>query len=444
MQASHGLIALLGYAALALASPKDPALTDETYLRQQAARSRAQAREITRLREDKRKEFLDRSRIGGDGDSCLAYAVETGDCPISAAEFDRGLLSHFPDSLEFQSEESLALKASQARRSVFEQLIDRAFLQAYQPEDSQRSTDPGAGKIRGKTSGEDRGIFEGSDMPTLLAAFPEIRVRVVAASDSAWLATRENLRGILPITLSARELPDSIAMLLSHYRRGKWTPIRKVPFGYLTCSWLDTLPAPERLMKIRFHPDPSVSKSARKDRTKAIDSLRTHREWCLDEDTLDLSLRMAPALRGQAQEPGPAWLLANSAVLPAAVKSRLWGKFDHGTLDTLGPIRSDYGTWMFALSSRGIKPGKTLDSIACLARAEAKLGKEEAAKRIRSDWEVMRSKSGSDRSGEARTALLEQLSRQGAEPESTYHKLRERWVSRSLRFTRDLGLTTTP
>src|SRR6478752_4260148 len=108
MQASHGLIVLLGYAGSALAMPKDPALTDETTLRQQAARSQAQAREVTRLREEKRKEFLDRSRVGGDGDSCLAYAIETGDCPISAAEFDRGLLSYLPDSLEFQSGESLA------------------------------------------------------------------------------------------------------------------------------------------------------------------------------------------------------------------------------------------------------------------------------------------------------------------------------------------------
>jgi hypothetical protein len=194
------------------------------------------------------------------------------------------------------------------------------------------------------------------------------------------------------------------------------------------------------LAKMRPGVDPSGTKSSRKDRSKTIDSLRMHREWCQDEDTLDLSLRLAPALRGQAQEPGPAWMRAHSAVLPAAVKNRLWAKFDHGTLDTLGPIRSDYGTWVLTWSSRDIKPGRRLDSAACLAGAEAKLGKEEDARRIRSDWEMMMSKSGADRSGEVRTALLEQLSRQGAEPESSYHRMRERWVSQSLRFTRDMGL----
>lgn len=441
MQAGVGLIVLLGYAGLALALPKDPALTDETYLRQQAERNRAQARDIARVREEKRKEFLDRSRIGGDGDSCLAYAIETGDCSISAAEFDRDLTSHFPDSLEFQSGESLASKASQARQSVFEQLVDRAFLQAYQPEDSLPAPDSEAGKIPGQA----RGFYEGYDMPTLLKAFPKVRAQVVAASDSAWLANRENIRGgILPVTIPAWELPDSIAMLLSHYRRREWTPIRRVPFGFLSCSWLDTLPAPATLAKIRPGLNPSGTKASRQDRSKTIDSLRMHREGCLDEDTLALSLRLAPALRGPAHEPEPAWLRATSAVLPAAVKSRLWAKIDHGTLDTLGPIRSAYGTWMLALSSRDIKPGRTLDSAACLARAEAKVRQEEYAERIRSEWERMNSKAGSDKSVETRTALLERLSRQGAEPESSYHQMRERWVSRSLRFTRDLGFTPSP
>jgi hypothetical protein len=437
MRLKRLFIAYLGFPGLALAVPKDAGLTDETYIRQQFERSQEKSRETLRIREAKRKEFLDRSRVGGDGDSCLAYVIETGDCSISSAEFDRGLLSHFPDSLEFLSGENLALKAAQARQAVFEQLLDRAFLDAYRPEDSLRAPDYRNRKMRADAVGN----YDGYDVPTLLKAFPDIRAQVVAASDSAWLATRmgKPRSGILPITVRAWELPDSVAALLAHFPRGEWTPIRRVPFGYLSCAWLDTLPAPGMLAKIRPRLEQPGSKSAAQARSQAIDSLRKHGEWCLDEDTLNLTLRLAPALRGQTQEAGPAWMSANSAVLPASVKNKLWTKFDHGMPDTLGPIRSVYGTWMLALSSRDIKPGKPLDSAACLARAQTKMGKEENAERIRREWEMSASKTDSDRNGEIRTDLLERLSKQGGRAESSYREMRQRWVSRSLRFTRDTG-----
>jgi hypothetical protein len=437
MKSKRLFVALLGFPGLALAVAMDSNPTDETYIRLQFERNMEQSREIMRIRDAKRKEFLERSHLGGAGDSCLAYAAETGDCSISAAEFDRSLASHFPDSLEFQSGESLALKAREARRSVFDQLVDRAFLYAHRREDSVRA--PGS-KVR-KTRPEGGGAFEENDLPILLRAFPHIRAQVFAASDSAWLAARlENPRGgILPVTMPAWELPDSVAALLARLPRGEWTPIRRVPFGFLACGWLDTLPAREMLAQLRSRLDHYRSQAGADERSRAIESLRQQGDGCLQEDTLGLSLRLAPALRRQAQEPGPAWLNAHSAALPASVKSALWKKSKHGALDTLGPIRGVYGTWMLALSSPEIKPGRTLDSAACLARALAKAGKEADVERIRSEWDILASRMGADQSAEARTALLERLSRQGSQPESEYQRMRERWASRSLRFTRDLG-----
>jgi hypothetical protein len=437
MRLKHLFIAYLGFPGLALAVSKDAGLTDETYIRRQFERNQAQSLEIVRLREAKRKEFLDRSRLGGEGDSCLAYSVETGDCAFSAVEFDQGLASHIPDSLEFRSGQSLVLKASMARRSVFEELLDRAFLEAYRQEGLLRHPDPAVPGTRAEAGG----VYAGYDLPTLLEAFPRIRAQVVAASDSAWLAARmqDPGSGILPVTLPAWELPDSVAAVLARYPRGEWTPILRVPFGFLACGWLDTLPARELLAKIRPRLHPSGPGAGARGRSQAIDPLRKHGEQCRDEDTLKLALRLAPALRRRAQDPGPAWLNANSAVLPASVKNRLWAKFAHGKPDSLGPIRSVYGTWMLALSSPDIKPGRALDSLACAARAEAKLGKEENAERIRLEWEAQASKMGADRSADARTALFEHLSKQGDHPDSSYRWMREGWVSRSLRFTRDMG-----
>ncbi len=80
-----------------------------------------------------------------------------------------------------------------------------------------------------------------------------------------------------------------------------------------------------------------------------------------------------------------------------------------------------------------------LDSTACMARADAMRRKAEYAERIRLEWEMMISKAGSDRNGDVRTALFERLSKQGGEPDSAYQRMRERWVSGSLRFTRDMG-----
>jgi hypothetical protein len=242
--------------------------------------------------------------------------------------------------------------------------------------------------------------------------------------------------------MPAWELPDSIAALLAHYPPGEWTPIRRVPFGFLACSWLDSLPARESLAKIRPRWDRSASESVSQRRSRAIEALRKQGEGCRDEDTLGLSLRLAPAFRRPAQEPGPTWLGANSSVLPASVKSRVWMKSRPGARDTLGPFRSVYGTWMLAPSPSDVKPGRTLDSTACLARAEAGMRKEEKARRIRSEWEILASeatsKMDSDRN-DVRTALLEQLAKRSSQPESSYREMRERWASRSLRFTRDMG-----
>jgi hypothetical protein len=448
MRRRNALIAWLAIPGLALAAPMDPKAPEEDYLRMQFDHNQARALETLRIREAKRKEFLDRSRIAGGADSCLAYAIATGDCAIPAAGFDRDLASHVPDSLEFLSGESLAREASRARRSAFEQSLDRAFLDAYRPEDS---GDAAIDRARNPAA-ETGGAAGGYDAPTLLKAFPRIRAQVVAASDSAWLAARlaDPRGGILPATLPARELPDSAFAFLARLPRGQWTPILRVPFGFLACSWLDPLPAAGTFAEIRSRAERSAAKSGRRIRPQAIDSLRRHGEGCKEEDTLALSLRLVPALRTQARDsgpgPGPAWLAANSTVLPAAVKGWLWMKARRAGSDTLGPMRSVYGSWMLAPSTPEIRPGRRLDSNACLARAEARLGREYDADLIRREWETLASKADADvdRSGAARAALLERLSAREGRPESAYQALRERWVSRSLRFTRDLGFLEEP
>jgi hypothetical protein len=437
MKLGHSLVALFGFPGMALAVNLDPKPTDAAYISMQFERSQVQAQEVLWLREAKRKEFLDRSQIGEAGDSCLAYALETGDCSISTAEFNQGLVSHLPDSLEYQSGESLALKAFKARQSVFEQLVDRVFMKAYGPENSRNALHSEGLNIETKS----HEWCDGIDFPTLITAFPKIRAQVVASSDSAWLAAqfKKGRSGIQAITIQAWELPDSVTEFLAHFPRGAWTPILKAPFGFLACSWLDSLPSPEILAKIRPSIDAAGSKSRSKLHLQAIDSLRNHGEWCMEEDTLTLSLRLAPAIHWQAQESGPAWSNTHSSVLPASIKRALWMKFGHGTLDTLGPIRSVYGTWMLAPSSRHVKLGRMLDSTTCLARTEARIAKEERSEQIRSEWERVTSKVDADAIGEARTALLEDLLKQGGRPEYSYRKLREDWVARSLRITRDIG-----
>lgn len=437
MRFARSLIAYLGFAGLASAVPKDPALTDESYIRQQSELSQARSREIVRTREAKRREFLDLSRVGGEEDSCLAYSRETGGCAISAQEFDRGLESHFPDSLEFRSAEGLAILGRKARRAVFDGLLERAFLEARRREDSLRPAAPEAGRA----GTEGRVGYAGSGLPALLKAFPGIRAQVFAASDSGWLEDRldDPNSGILPVTLPAWELPDSAAALLARCGRGEWTPVRRVPFGFLACAWLDTLPAPGDLAVIRARAEKPPRGTDALLRARAIDSLRKPGWRCQEEDTLELSLRVSPPFRRSAREPGPAWLGAHSAVLPPALKSRLWAEFAHGRMDTLGPVRSGCGTWMLALSSREIRRGRPLDPGACLARAEAELRKKDDADRLRSEWERLATKRGADGSADARTALLERYSRPGVQPESSYQAMRDAWVSRSLRFGRDLG-----
>jgi len=435
MRRKYLLLATLGVLGTAAAAPKDPSLTDETLIREHFQRSQAQAREILRKRDAKRQEFLDRAGIGQAGDSCLAYEIESGDCSISAAQFDRYLPSYFPDSLEFQSEEAIALSAAKARRAVFDQLLDRAFLNAYQP-DSMGPPDLRSQRI----PNESRAPIDAAHLPILLQAFPRIRVRIFAASDSAWLATRmeDSQSDILPVTLPAYQLPDTVMVSLANSLYGEWSPIQRVPFGYLTCIWLDPLPPSETLRKI-IPLFPRIESQAKSEsRSEAILALRNHKESCLEEDTLGLLLRLAPPRRRNATDSGPGWARSTSSTLPAPIKNSVWAKLAKGKADTLGPVRSEYGLWTLIRQGAEIKPAKPLDSTTCMARIEAKLRVQHAARLLRSEWERMASKMRDIQKSDVRTALLERLAKQGPHPESSYYKMREQWASRSLRFTQDI------
>ncbi len=435
MRLNQLLLAILGFLQLAVADPKDPRLVDEAVLREHFQRSLAQAREVLRIRDAKRQEFLDRAQVGRAGDSCLAYEIESGNCSISAAQFDRYLPSYFPDSLESKSDESLALNASKARRAVFDQLLDRAFLNAYQS-DSMEPPDPHAQKTRT----ESRALLQAIHLPILLKAFPNLRVQVFAASDSAWLATRleDSKSRILPMTMAASKLPDTVLASLANSEYSEWTPIQRVPFGYLTCSWLDRLPSYEALGKILLVINRIESQVKMGSRTDAIQALRNQKVSCQEEDTLDLSLQLAPPLRRNGGDPGPSWKQISSSDLPASIKSMVWTKIARGKKDTVGPVRSDYGFWIVSKQSSELKAGSPIDSATCMARIEVKMRVEQVAKLLQSEWERITSKIAAPEKNNLRTALLEQLSRQGTQPESSYYRMREQWASRSLRFTQDI------
>ncbi len=445
MRRKHLLISLFGILEMAFADPKDPSLTDETILREHFQRSQAHTREILRKREAKRQEFLDHAQVGRAGDSCLAYEVESGNCSISAAQFDTYLPSYLPDSLESRSDESIVLSASKARRAVFDQLLDRAFLNAYQP-DSMEPADPHARK----TSDEYRAIFKAIHLPTLLMAFPNIRVQVFSASDSAWLAARlgDSKSGILPVTMPASKLPDTVLASLAKSVYGEWSPIQRVSFGYLTCFWLDRLPSPQALEKLLPLLNRIESQAKIGSRSEAVRALRNHKESCLEEDTLRLSFRLAPPHRSNDGDPGPAWMQASSSDLPASIKSLVWTKFVRGKKDTVGPVRSDYGFWIISKRSSKLISGNPTDSATCMARVEAKTRIEREAKLLRSEWERVSSKMEDPEKFDLRSALIGQLSRQGGQPESLYYRMREQWASRSLRFTQDIeplsGLGVSP
>lgn len=437
MKSRHWLLVLLGFPGMAAAGHGD-AKPDEAEIRRHFERSLALAGETLRMREEKRKEFLDLGRLGLGGDSCLAYAGETGDCSISATEFNRRLVSHVPDSLEFQSGESLARQARAARQSVFEQLLDRAFLAAYRPEDALPFPAPGTSNPRAGI----RAFPDAYDLPTWLRAFPGIRAQVVAASDSAWLADQfaDPASAVLPATLPAWQLPDSAAALLARIPPREWTPVLRVPFGFLACAWLDSLPSPEALAKI----PPRLAASGPGSVAGAPTPPDGRRDACRDEDTLGVSLRLSPPLRRSARDPGPAWSASHSAALPASVKARLRTAFRQGARDTLGPIRNEYGVWTMVPAAGSLRPGKTRAAAACRARAEAERRRERDAGRIRSEWETLVAKPEADPTGDVRTALLERLSGQGDKPDAAYRELRRDWASRSLRFTRDLGFLEAP
>jgi hypothetical protein len=129
------LVSVLGMVLPATASSKDPRLTDESFIRQQFDLSTAKSRDMLQIREANKQKFQLRSRFS-EGDYCLAYAIETGECSIPIDEFNRLLVSYFPDSLETFSDEAISLKARKARLTVLEDLIDRAFLSSYWPNDS--------------------------------------------------------------------------------------------------------------------------------------------------------------------------------------------------------------------------------------------------------------------------------------------------------------------
>lgn len=435
MRRKHLLLAMFGFLEMAIADPKDPSLTDESLIREHFQISQAQAREVLRKRDAKRQEFLDRAQVGRAGDSCLAYEIESGDCSISAAQFDRYLPSYFPDSLESQSDEAIALSASKARRAIFDQLLDRAFLNAYQP-DSLRPSDPRAQKNR-KDNGA---LINAVQLPLLLLALPDIRIQVLAASDSVWLATRigDFQSGILPVTMPASRLPGTVIMSLANSAYGEWTPIQRVSFGYLTCSWLDGLPFPEALGKLLPLLDRIESQAKSGCRSEAILALRNHKESCLEEDTLDLSLQLAPPQRRNDRAQEPARMRISSADLPEPIKGMVWTKLSREKKDSLGPVHSDYGIWNISKRSPIFRAGHPTDSVSCMARIEAKMRIELEAKLIRSEWDRITSKMKDSEKNEVRTVLLEQLSKQGPHPELSYYRMREQWASRSLRFTQDI------
>lgn len=433
MRHRHLLISILGLLEFSVAVPKDPALTDETLLRAYFERSQAQTREILRKRKVKREEFLDQARSGLAGESCLAYEIESGNCSISMAQFNRYLASYFPDSLEFASDEKLALNAAKARRAVIDQMLDRAFLDAYQAEFISHDF------RTAEKSNEFRVLYEAIHSPILLKAFPQIRVQVFAASDSDWLATHfeESQSGLLPVTIPAWELPDTAIAFLAKAMPGEWSPIQRVPFGFLTCSWLDYSPFLETLGKMLPLMARIKSRVEMESRREALLALRNHKESCIEEDTFDLFLQLRPVHRRASNDPEPAWKRISSSDLPASIKSLAWWKFMQGRTDTVGPVQSEFGIWTITKQSSDLKPGHSLDSSACLARLEAKLRGQHAITMIRTEWERMSSKMKDNQNSDIRSALLEQISQDGPQPESSYYKMREQWVSRSLRFTRD-------
>jgi hypothetical protein len=178
---------------------------------------------------------------------------------------------------------------------------------------------------------------------------------------------------------------------------------------------------------------------AKESRSEALKDLQKHPGSCRDEDTLGLSLQLAPPIRRQARETGPRWVKTNSTVLPEPVRRNLWAKLKRETaMDTLGPIRSEYGVWILSQSTPEIKPGATLDSEQCLSRLQAKIMAAREADLIQS--EIMRMASKTDGSGREnlRTVLFQRASEGGGEPEAAYQNMLKKWVAKNLRFTRDM------
>jgi hypothetical protein len=433
----RALFILLLCIDLVFAVLKDPELINEFVIQEKFDRSQKKASEIANIRESRKKAFLEKASIGGLSDTCLAYDNAYGNCLISANLFNARLVSYFPDSLELLSDDALTLHSTQARGRVFEELIDKTFLENAQLDQLENL---GRTSFRGRQKADIAGV-EAIHLLNFVKANTNIRVQVVAATDSTWLSSQymDSAGRILPVTMPAWKLPDTIVTSLSGSPPGYWSPIYKVAFGYLTYSWIDPLPTAEYLEQIQFFQNRTSVLDSLQLHLKALAGLQNNPESCIDEDTLELFVQLYPPFSKKSNASLPSWKAMKSSALPETIKSDVFRRFLNFKVDTLETIRGEFGNWTIAKLPGKIKSGIVLDSATCVTRAVAILRNQQYLEFLRSEWNRATSKLPANDQNNFRTQLLAGLIlKYGANAESIYAQMREDWVSKSLRINREM------
>jgi hypothetical protein len=428
----HYVVLLLLSLPIYAEIPKHKTMTAEdltAYLEQEARESK-KSKLAAEARNRNKELFLERFRIRVKNDSCMAANFRTGTCALTVAQFNIGLATQIPHNLDSLPDTALNASAAEIRKRVLDLHLENAFLS----ESAETKPTWATRKIgsRPVESPSDLRILQ--LMPYLSRLFPEIKLQVMAASDSAWLQEEFQAQPIriLPVTLEGTGLTDALVSDLVDLKPGDWTSIRKTPFGYVYLSRMDSLDLPtladQVISRLESYSPPSDA-----DLQRAIrEQFRVRANVCHSPDTLFLSLRLNPPARKRGPIRDPEWIRATSLDLPLSLLSYVRHRKTNVFPDTIGPIRSAYGIWDFVLFEN--KPGAAMDDSTCLAGVRSDILMARKLEFLMTSRHAMAEKSKAP-AGPIRARMIDRLKQDGVyDGEAEFKRSRDEWIATSIQL----------
>lgn len=363
---------LLALCSVCLASPAgaEPAGRDKVADEPAALRANARAEAAWARQRDEdlaaRKEFARSLRLPADGEECVAYDPSAEACLVTVEGFNRAVEDAVPP--EGQRPDPRA--ADSARAAVLTRLLDEAYLRSgpmpWRDRDSLEAAYRDASRARVQAFRARLGdsllhAAYRENFDRLFKGKTAVRVRVLAASDSIWLASAAQTSPPAAWRLiEADDLPPPARGAALALRPGGATGPARLPFGFLCLRYGGRRNVPDtpfeealpRLIDICSRPESSLpGKEA-----PPGSGPRERSESAADADPsrLRVWLRPGPASPARSgKDPigsDTAGLRPSESAerdLPADIRGRLDGLWPLRRGEMLGPMPSPLGIWYF-------------------------------------------------------------------------------------------------